>query len=105
MVSAVENLSRVVGTITARAGHPALDGWDLVTLSVDRIHSVPGKTDLLSARTDEPLRIAVRRALLGEATVGWWLSGLVRVTPGGPMAQPYPTVGDWQLDKPGSSDP
>ena len=100
MVAAVENLTRVEGTITRRAPHPELRGWDLVTLSVDRTESVPGKADLLSGRAGHSLEIAVRRELLDHAGEGWHLSARVRVTPAGPMAEPQPDASDWRLAAP-----
>lgn len=97
MVAPIENLTTLVGTITERAPHPDLDGWDVLTVSREDTRSVPGKNDLLSGGTDETLRVAVRRDLLGDASTGWRLSARVRLTPAGLMAEPYPKDGDFQV--------
>jgi hypothetical protein len=97
MVSAIENLTRIDGTISGRSPHPELAGWDLVTVVVDHAEGVVGKADLVSARTAEPLRVAVRRELLGDAGAGWRLSGRVRLTQNGLRAEPYPQETDWRV--------
>lgn len=102
MVAPIENLTALVGTITERVPHPDLEGWDLVTLSREHTESVPGKNDLLSGRTDETLRVAVRRDLLGDAAKGWRLSARARLTPAGLLAEPYPADGNFQVEEPPS---
>lgn len=100
MVAPIENLTLLVGAITERIPHPELRGWDLVALSVDGTHSVPGKADLLSARRDDPLPVAVRRELLGDAPVGSRLQVRARMTVNGAIAEAYPKAGDLRVDQP-----
>jgi hypothetical protein len=100
VVSGIENLSRVVGRIRDREAHPRLAGWDLVTLAVERVESVPGTADLLTPPADGPLTVAVRRELLGDAPAGSHLSARVRVTPRGLMAEPHPSDGDFSVRPP-----
>ncbi len=98
MVAPIENLTRLVGTVTARGPHPTLPDWDLVTLSVDRAESVPGRADLLSKQAARPVQLAVRRDLLGATVPGWRLAVRVRVTQNGPLAESYPAPGDFQVE-------
>jgi hypothetical protein len=102
VVAAVENLSRLTGTITARTAHPTLDGWDVVTVSVDDVQDVPGKAHLLAAllagqEAGQPLRVAVRRELLGSAEAGARLHARVRVTANGAIAEPHPDPQDFSV--------
>lgn len=94
MVAAAPNLTRVVGTIRTRASHPALEGWDVVTLVVARREAVSGQADLLAARAaDAPLEVAVPQELLGEAGPGWTLDARVRLTTNGVLAEQRPAPG------------
>jgi hypothetical protein len=104
VVSAAENLTRVVGTVRERAPHPHLDGWDVVTLDVDHAEGVPGKADLVSARARGPFAVAVRRELLGDAGAGSRVSARVRWTPQGAMAEPHPDEGAFSVRPPADSD-
>lgn len=97
MVSAVDNLTRVGGTIIGRSPLPNLPDWDLVTLSLDRVEDVPNRANLVSAGVGDSMEICVRRAILGDARVGWRLNGRVRLAASGLMAESYPAAGDWQL--------
>ena len=98
MVAAVENLTRLEGTILSRSPHERLDGWDEVVLQVTGTQSVPGKADLVSARRGtEPLHLAVRRDLLGAAGPGSRLTARARLAAGDVLAEPYPQAGDFEV--------
>lgn len=98
MVSAAENLTALTGHITARSPHPSLKDWDVVSLTVDRTVPIAGKADLLSQSATGAMDVAVRRALLGGASIGDRLSARVSLTPSGPMAEPHPSEGDFAVE-------
>ena len=81
----------------SRSPHPRLDGYDLVTLSLERAEAVPDKADLLGSQVGRPIELAVRRALLGGAGAGATLRCRAKRTPDGAMCEPHPDPGDFQV--------
>jgi hypothetical protein len=100
MVAPVENLTRLEGTVKARRAHPGLDGWDLVTLAVERAEPVSGQADLLSRHAGSELELAVPRALLGAAGPGAQLSTRAKFTPDGARAEAHPDPGAFSVRGP-----
>jgi hypothetical protein len=112
VVAPPPNLTVLSGTILERRPHQTMPDWDVVVLAVDATSPVPGMRDLVGpnlARTaggagsrESPPEavVAVRRELLGEAAPGWHLTCRVKLTPGGPLAEPHPAEADFRLAPP-----
>jgi hypothetical protein len=100
MVQAVENLTQISGTITARKPHPSLSDYDVVTVRLAQAEAVPGKANLLAARAGGDVDVAVRRDLLGDAAVRSQLRCRAKFTPDGAMCEPHPASGDFAVDPP-----
>ena len=109
MVQVVENLTGMRGRILARRVHPRLPDYDLVTVSLTDAVPVHGKADLLSRLTGTQVEVSVRRVLLQNAKPGDELKCRAKVTPDGPMCEPYPRDDEFRVitsarDDPGSTD-
>jgi hypothetical protein len=112
VVAPPPNLTVLSGTILARRPHPVMPDWDVVVLAVDATSPVPGMRDLVgpnlpraadgaeSGESSPEAAVTVRRELLGEAGPGWHLTCRVKLTPGGPLAEPHPADSDYRLAPP-----
>jgi len=97
MVQMMENLTQITGTVTARKPHATLKDYDVVVLSLDTAESVPGKADMLSAHLGRTVEVAVRRALLGNASSGMHLRCRAKRTADGAMCEPHPDPGEIEI--------
>lgn len=98
MSQIVENLTQLVGHIVARAEHPDLAGFDLVTIGVDEARPVEGRADLLAGVAGSKLDVEVRRALLGDAGAGASIRmRAARTGRGSVMAEPHPQPADFSV--------
>jgi hypothetical protein len=79
---------------------PGKGGWEVVALSVERAEGIAGKNDLLSSRIEQPVRVRVRRELLGAAGAGWRLDLRARLTQSGAIAENCPKTGDFTASPP-----
>ncbi|CAM5344505.1 hypothetical protein [Streptomyces tanashiensis] len=102
MVQAVENLTALTLRLLARAAHPRLDQWDLVTCQVLAALPVPGRADLVSPHiTDARLSLGIRRELLVDVVLGATLHLRARLGSSGDiLAEPYPAAGDFRVERP-----
>jgi hypothetical protein len=98
MVQAIENLTRIGGTIVARLRNPTLAGSDVVTVDVDRTGPVPGKADLIGQLRGTRVEVSVRRELLGQAGTGTRLRCRAKRTPDGAMCEKEPGPGEFGLE-------
>lgn len=86
MTAAVENRTRLHGTVKGRRPHPQVARWDVLALEVDAAAPVPGWPNLLSAAHGD-LDVAVDAAQLPEGDLtGWTFTGVVRVAGPGIVA-------------------
>lgn len=99
MVQSIDNLTVLDGTIAARAAHPTLPDYDLVTLKVDSAEPVPDRADLLGRHVGSLLPVAVRRQLLGDATDGARLRLRAKAGINGAMAEKDPGPGDFSVGR------
>jgi hypothetical protein len=93
VVSPVEHLTRLAGTVLARWPHERLPDRDVVLLDVDSAEVVLGP-DLLSQRIGQEVEVTVRRELLGAAGPGARLSVRAHLTPVGVVAESHPPPGE-----------
>jgi glutathione synthase/RimK-type ligase-like ATP-grasp enzyme len=97
MVQVIENLSQIRGKIVARAQHPTLDNYDVVTVQVERVETVPGKANILQSLLGGTVNVTVRRGLLGNAGPGAGLRCRAKRTPDGAMCEPHPPPGEFEI--------
>lgn len=97
MVQAVENLTRITGTVLARKPHPRLDAYELVSLRIDAAEAVPGMQDLLGSQRGNTIELSVRRALLEAAGTGQHLRCRAKLTPDGAMCEAHPDAGQFEM--------
>lgn len=102
MVQIVENWAVIRGPIVARAPHPRLQDYDLVTVRIDDAQPVAGVENLLSQFIGAEMPVAVRRDLLKDAAPGVILSCRAKRTIDGAMCEAHPKYGDFSVT-PGSS--
>jgi hypothetical protein len=97
MVQAIDNLTRLSGSIVTRSAHPTLADYDLVTLQVSSAEPVPERADLLGRHVGGLLPVAVRRALIGNAAAGTRLMLRARVGVNGAIAEKDPAAEDFSM--------
>lgn len=97
MVQVVDNLTHISGRIASRSQHPALAGYDVISLVVERAEPVCGRADLLSSHVGKELGVAVRRDLLGDAKAGDQLRCRAKRIPDGAMCEPHPEATDFAI--------
>lgn len=97
MVQAIENLTRISGRILARRQHERLGAYDVLTLAIEHTEPVPEKADLLGQFAGGTVEVTVRRALLGDASVGARFRCRAERTPDGAMAEPHPDPKDFEI--------
>ncbi len=97
MVQVIENLTKIAGAIVARRSHPTLDGYDVVTLQIERIEPVEGYRSLIAAQPASQVEVTVRRALLGTAAEGARIHFRAKRTPDGVMCEPHPEPEDFRI--------
>jgi hypothetical protein len=97
MVQAIDNLTRLSGSIVARSAHPTLADYDFVTLQVNSAEPVPERADLLGRHVGGQLQVAVRRDLLGNADAGTRLMLRAKAGVNGAMAEKNPAAQDFSM--------
>jgi hypothetical protein len=98
MVQAIENLTQIVGTATAREPHPTLAEYDIVAVKIERAQPIEGKANLLAVQPGESIDVTMRRALLPEGSIGRRIHFRARRTPDGAMCEPHPEAGDFRIE-------
>jgi hypothetical protein len=93
----MENLSQLSGKVLSRKPHPRLPDYDVLTVQLDQIDPVEGKTDLLATRLGSPIELSVRRALLGSTSANVRVRCRAKLTPDGAMCEPYPEPGSFEV--------
>ena len=97
MVQAIENLTRIYGSILQRKPHPRLADYDVLSVNIAHAEPIEGKADLLSQYAGSQMDVVVLRALLGSARQGDELRCRAKRTPDGAMCEPYPEAGDFSV--------
>src|SRR6476659_5194352 len=97
MVQAIDNLSRIRGTILSRRPHPTLKAYDSVELELERTEAVEGKADLLVSQRGLKIDLAVPRELLGATRPGAKLECRAKRTPDGAICEAHPKTGDFEI--------
>ena len=97
MVQVIENLTKLVGAILARRPHPELDGYDVVTVQIERVEPVEGLPNLLAAQPGSQMDVAMRRVLLGTAPEGTRIQFRAKRTLNGVMCEPHPDPEDFRI--------
>ncbi len=85
----IENLSRIDACIRTRQPSAEREGWDDITVQLQRAEKVDDRAELLNRRVGEEVVVSVPADLLGEAKPGDDVHGHVRVAgPGQIVAAP-----------------
>jgi hypothetical protein len=98
MVQAVDNLTTISGRIRSRSHHPALDGYDLIDLAIERAEPVPGRANLLASQVGKEIGVAIRRELLGNAKPDDHVRCRAKRIPEGAICEPYPEPADFAIE-------
>ena len=98
MPQAIENLTRLIGTIVSRQTHPRLADYDLVTMDIERAEPVEGLANLLADTSGKQIEVAFRRALLGSASSGVRVHFRAKRTMDGAMSEPHPEPGNLRVE-------
>jgi hypothetical protein len=99
MVSPIENLTEIQGTLVLREPHPSLDGYELVTMRVSRTWDVPGRANLLHCEPGSTFSVTVRSELLGDAAPGDELRCRAKRVPDGAMCEPHPEAANFGVTR------
>ncbi|WP_030690993.1 hypothetical protein [Streptomyces globisporus] len=102
MVQIVENLTALTLRLLARAVHPRLEEWDLVTCQVLASLPVPGVADLITPNlTGSQLSLGIRHELLRDVVPGATLHLRAKLgSSGDVLAEPHPAADDFRVEQP-----